>query len=67
MITNTNPFANYTLSIATQYNDTRAALIEAEKEPEKNIDNYKNKKYNPYFTPFQSKHQLAFCTITYDL
>ena len=37
MITNTNPFANYTLSIATQYNDTRAALIEAEKAPERKV------------------------------
>ncbi len=29
----TNPFANYTLSIATQYKDTKEGLIEAAKQP----------------------------------
>lgn len=28
-----NPFANYTLSIATQYQDTKKGLIEAAKQP----------------------------------
>ena len=31
MINATNPFANYTLAIAAQYNDTKAGIEEAEK------------------------------------
>lgn len=33
-----NPFANYTLSITTQYHDTKARVEEAQKQPpEKDI------------------------------
>ena len=32
MINATNPFANYTLAIAAQYNDTKAGIEEAEKK-----------------------------------
>lgn len=31
MINATNPFANYTLAIAAQYNETKAGIEEAEK------------------------------------
>ena len=37
MITTTNPFANYTLSIATQYSETKAGIEEAEKAPAKKV------------------------------
>ena len=33
MAVNTNPFRNYTLSIATQYQATKNGLIEAQKQP----------------------------------
>lgn len=33
MAISTNPFANYTLSIATQYKDMHEGIIEAEKKP----------------------------------
>ncbi len=33
MSVNTNPFANYTLSIAAQYQDTKKGLTEAQKKP----------------------------------
>ena len=32
-----NPFANYTLSIATQYNDTQIALEKTKNKPRKKI------------------------------
>ena len=37
MINATNPFANYTLAIAAQYNDTKAGIEEAEKKPSRKI------------------------------
>ena len=37
MINATNPFANYTLAIAAQYNDTNAGIEEAEKKPSRKI------------------------------
>lgn len=37
MINATNPFANYTLAIATQYNETRQGLEEAEKKPSRKV------------------------------
>ena len=37
MMNATNPFANYTLSIATQYNETRLGLEEAEKKPSRKV------------------------------
>lgn len=37
MIKATNPFANYTLAIATQYNETRLGLEEAEKKPSRKV------------------------------
>ena len=37
MMNATNPFANYTLAIATQYNETRLGLEEAEKKPSRNV------------------------------
>ncbi len=37
MINATNPFANYTLAIAAQYNETRHGIEEAEKAPAKKI------------------------------
>lgn len=37
MINATNPFANYTLAIATQYNDTKRGLEEAEKKPSRKV------------------------------
>lgn len=37
MMNATNPFANYTLAIATQYEDTRTAIHEAEKKPPRKI------------------------------
>lgn len=37
MINATNPFANYTLAIAAQYNDTKAGIEEAEKAPSRKI------------------------------
>ena len=37
MIAATNPFANYTLAIAAQYNDTRLGIQEAEKQPSKKV------------------------------
>ena len=33
MAISTNPFANYTLSIATQYQDTNTGINEAQKRP----------------------------------
>lgn len=33
MAITTNPFANYTLSIAAQYSDTKQGLEEAQKRP----------------------------------
>ncbi len=33
MIQATNPFANYTLAIAAQYNETSIAIEETQKEP----------------------------------
>lgn len=37
MINATNPFANYTLAIAAQYNDTKAGIEEAEKKHSRKI------------------------------
>lgn len=37
MMNATNPFANYTLAIATQYNETRLGLEEAEKKPSRKV------------------------------
>ncbi len=37
MINATNPFANYTLAIAAQYNETKAGIEEAEKRPARKI------------------------------
>ena len=37
MKVNTNPFANYTLSIATQYEETKNGLQEAQKKPERKL------------------------------
>ena len=37
MIRATNPFANYTLAIAAQYNETKHGIEEAEKAPAKKI------------------------------
>ncbi len=37
MINATNPFANYTLAIAAQYNDTKMGIEEAEKKPSRKI------------------------------
>lgn len=37
MITTSNPFANYTLAIAAQYNDTKSGIKEAEKEPPRKV------------------------------
>lgn len=32
-----NPFTNYTLSITTQYQDTKSAIVEAQKKPSRKI------------------------------
>lgn len=37
MIKSTNPFANYTLAIAAQYNETKAGIAEAEKAPKRKV------------------------------
>ena len=37
MINATNPFANYTLAIAAQYNETKVGIEEAEKRPARKI------------------------------
>ncbi len=37
MINVTNPFANYTLAIAAQYNETKAGIEEAEKKPARKV------------------------------
>ncbi len=37
MSVNTNPFANYTLSIATQYEDTKAAIQKAQTPPKRRM------------------------------
>ncbi len=37
MSVNTNPFANYTLSIATQYQETKKGLQEAQKKPARKL------------------------------
>ncbi len=37
MINATNPFANYTLAIATQYEEAKSAIEEAEKKPARKI------------------------------
>lgn len=37
MINITNPFANYTLAIAAQYNETKAGIEEAEKKPPRKV------------------------------
>ncbi|MBS4760318.1 MAG: hypothetical protein KHX03_06440 [Clostridium sp.] len=37
MMNATNPFANYTLAIANQYEDTRSAILEAEKKPARKV------------------------------
>ena len=37
MINATNPFANYTLAIAAQYDETRTGIQEAEKKPARKI------------------------------
>lgn len=33
----TNPFANYTLSITTQYNDTKSAVTKAQEQPKRKV------------------------------
>lgn len=37
MINATNPFANYTLAIAAQYNETKTGIEEAEKKPARKV------------------------------
>ena len=37
MITTSNPFANYTLAIAAQYNESRQGIQQAEKEPPRKV------------------------------
>ncbi len=37
MSVNTNPFANYTLSITAQYQDTRAGLKKAQQKPQRKM------------------------------
>lgn len=37
MIKSKNPFANYTLSIATQYNETRTAVEKAQEKPKRKV------------------------------
>jgi len=37
MIATTNPFANYTLSIAAQYKETSIGVKEAEKQPPRKV------------------------------
>ncbi len=37
MSVNTNPFANYTLSIAAQYQDTKKGLQETQKKPSRKL------------------------------
>lgn len=37
MRVNTNPFANYTLSIAAQYQDTKTSMQQAEQKPSRKI------------------------------
>ncbi len=37
MKVNTNPFANYTLSIATQYEETKNGLQETQKKPARKL------------------------------
>ena len=37
MINATNPFANYTLAIAAQYDEAKAAIEEAEKAPKRKV------------------------------
>ncbi len=37
MTISTNPFTNYTLSIAAQYKDTKAAVDDAQKKPNRKM------------------------------
>lgn len=37
MNVSTNPFVNYTLSIAAQYNSTKTGLEEAQKKPQRKM------------------------------
>lgn len=37
MINATNPFANYTLAIAAQYDEAKAGIEEAEKAPKRKV------------------------------
>ncbi len=37
MAISTNPFTNYTLSIAAQYNDTQTGIVEAQKKPARRV------------------------------
>lgn len=37
MSISTNPFANYTLSIATQYQNTKQGITDAQKKPQRKV------------------------------
>ena len=37
MITTTNPFANYTLSITNQYEETKSAVDKAQETPKRKV------------------------------
>lgn len=37
MSISTNPFANYTLSIATQYQNTKQGIADAQKKPQRKV------------------------------